>query len=290
MEQKTNVWDVLRTFMVLAVVIVILAMLFVAMLFVLKPLASQWIEMSMKVASTVSTIETEPAKAEPTVEPTKVDPTEPTKAPEPTEPAAEPTKAPKATEPGELEHFSCSWLNNCTTKVVPDKTFAITFKKVGALDVANCDWGMLKAEDKIDYTLIDEFLVYSEDSIPEGVSLEQFVAEASKTVWACQAHSTTEIENRKTYYPEFSCSDMSKCKVTTVPEGTFTVGYIPTVTIHYMDPVTREMRDCTTIVWQEGETIEYGKVSEFHTYDRDLPMTNLELFIQSQKPFVSSCH
>jgi len=184
--------------------------------------------------------------------------------------------------PGELEEYSCSWLNNCTTRQVPENTFAITFKKVGPLNEANCDWKKLSEGETIDYSIIDEFLVYTNDSIPEGVTLEDFVEEASKTVWACQAHAETTITNRDTYYEKYSCSDMSKCTLVKVPMGTFTVGFTP-ITIN-------GEKDCTTKVWSQGETIDYEGIGEIHTYDIDLPMTTLELFIESQKPFVASCN
>lgn len=181
--------------------------------------------------------------------------------------------------PGEIEEASCSWLENCSITKVPKGTFTATFKKVGPLDEARCEWHILSEGEYIDYTIIDEFMTFK-GSIPSGV--ETFVKEISQTVWACQAHTTTEIKDRDTYYPQYSCSDMSKCRVVKVPIGTFTVGFEPII--------IDGRRDCTTIVWSEGQTISYGGISEIHTYDVDLPYFTMEAFIASQKPFVASCN
>lgn len=186
--------------------------------------------------------------------------------------------------PGEIEEYSCSWLNNCQTKEVPRGAFAITFKKVGPLSEANCNWVKLSEGNEIDYSVIDEFLVYPNNSIPTGMTLEDFVKEASKTIWACQAHATTEIagSNRDTYYEDYSCSDMSKCQMVEVPMGTFTIGFTPVI--------IDGKKDCTTKVWSQGEKIDYKGIGEIHTYDMGLPMTTIDLFIESQKPFVASCN
>ena len=184
--------------------------------------------------------------------------------------------------PGEIEEFSCSWLNNCQTNKVPEGTFALTFKKVGGLDEAKCEWARLSEGEYIDYSVIDEFMVYPEGKIPSGITLDEFIENESKTIWSCQAHAETKITDRDTYYEDYSCSDMSKCQMVEVPMGTFTIGFTPVI--------IDGKKDCTTKVWSQGEKIEYQGIGEIHTYDLDLPYTSLELFVESQKPFVASCN
>lgn len=88
----------------------------------------------------------------------------------------------------------------------------------------------------------------------------------------------------KTYYPEFSCSDLSSCQINFVPDGLMTIGYIR---------INRNMpnHNCGYAIFTSGQAINYDGLSEIHTYSGNLPdpATTLESFVESNMPFVHSC-
>lgn len=89
----------------------------------------------------------------------------------------------------------------------------------------------------------------------------------------------------KTYFPEFSCSDLSSCTVNRVPDGLMTIGYIR---------VNRQTpnHNCGYVVFKTGQEIDYTNLNEIHTYSGNLPdpATTLESFVESNMPFVHACN
>lgn len=88
----------------------------------------------------------------------------------------------------------------------------------------------------------------------------------------------------KTYFPEFSCSDLSSCTVNRVPDGLMTIGFIR---------INRNMpnHNCGYAIFTSGQAINYDGLSEIHTYSGNLPdpATTLESFVESNMPFVHAC-
>jgi len=81
-----------------------------------------------------------------------------------------------------------------------------------------------------------------------------------------------------TYFPSLSCSDLSSCTVSEVPEGYFTIGY------------TKTAEGCDWVLFNEGEVIDYKDLDEIHTYNNLLPLTALDAFVRSQTPWILSCN
>lgn len=80
------------------------------------------------------------------------------------------------------------------------------------------------------------------------------------------------------YFPEFSCSHLESCQISEVPEGYFTIGF------------TDNGDGCDWVLFDEGESIDYEGLDEFHTYNNLLPLTGLEGFVASQFQYVLTCH
>ena len=86
------------------------------------------------------------------------------------------------------------------------------------------------------------------------------------------------VDVNRTYIPELSCSDLISCPTSVVHEGTFTIGYKNTGSF-----------TCDFFVFNAGETIDYKKIDEFHTYNGELPKTSMDGFARSQTSFVYAC-
>jgi hypothetical protein len=82
---------------------------------------------------------------------------------------------------------------------------------------------------------------------------------------------------KPTYLSEFSCSDLLTCTVNVVPDGHFTIGF------------KKVQGGCDWWLYQEGEAIPFAKLDEFHTYNGDLPLTNLDGFVRGEAVHVYSC-
>ncbi len=89
----------------------------------------------------------------------------------------------------------------------------------------------------------------------------------------------------KTYFSEYSCSDLASCTVTKVPEGLMTIGFIR---------VNRGTPDhnCGYVMFRAGQEIDYTNLNEIHTYSGNLPdpSTTLDAFVENNMPFVHACN
>ncbi len=80
-----------------------------------------------------------------------------------------------------------------------------------------------------------------------------------------------------TYFPEYSCSHLPSCPVKIVPNGYFTIGY------------KKAVNGCNWFLFREGQGIDYNVIDEFHTYNGNLPYTELSGFVDSQTQYVHAC-
>jgi hypothetical protein len=81
----------------------------------------------------------------------------------------------------------------------------------------------------------------------------------------------------KTYFPEYSCSDLASCPINEVPEGVFTIGF------------KKVVGGCDWFLFETGEVIDFTIIDEFHSYNAGLPLTSLDGFVQSQFRDVWAC-
>ena len=118
---------------------------------------------------------------------------------------------------------------------------------------------------------------------PQQVVVQPVVAQPQPVVQQ-QPLATVGLQD-KTYYPEFSCSDLASCQINFVPNGLMTIGFIR---------INRNMpnHNCGYAIFTSGQAINYDGLSEIHTYSGNLPdpATTLESFVESNMQFVHACN
>lgn len=135
------------------------------------------------------------------------------------------------------------------------------------------------------YILVKEIRQSGVAMQPQQVVVQPVVAQP-QTVVQQQPQTAVVALPDKTYFPEFSCSDLSSCTVNRVPDGLMTIGFIR---------INRNMpnHNCGYAIFTSGQAINYDdSLSEIHTYSGNLPdpATTLESFVESNMPFVHSCN
>lgn len=122
--------------------------------------------------------------------------------------------------------------------------------------------------------------------VPVGQQPQAVVHEQPVIVPAEQKpQAVVNQQPHKTYFPEYSCSDLTSCTVKQVPDGLMTIGFIR---------INRNMpnHNCGYAIFTSGQAINYDGLSEIHTYSGNLPdpATTLESFVESNMPFVHACN